>query len=167
MGIADHCGDVLTFLILTEDTQKVIPRSCVRPLDPENPNIRVLQELLPDGEDEDQENVTKVVQSLPEAFVPQIDPNNVNLPKFAPDELVGRTFLHDTGNGERVRAEIVKKIEDLDAENHKNIKFLVNWGQDNADAHYEEIMLYNEPSALCERQDQDELDDPERPGRAA
>ena len=76
---------------------------------------------MPNGEDdiEDQENFTKVVQSLPEAFVPQIDPNNVNLPKFAPDELVGRTLIHDTGNGERVRAEIVKKIEDLDAENTK------------------------------------------------
>ena len=94
---------------------------------------------MPDGEDhfEDQENITKVVQSLPEAFVPQIDPNQVNLPKFSSDELLGRIFLHDTEKGERVRAEIVKKIEDLDAENHKNIKFLVNWGHGNADAHYE------------------------------
>ena len=29
VGIADHCGDVLTFLILTNDTQQVIPQSCV------------------------------------------------------------------------------------------------------------------------------------------
>ena len=164
VGIADHCGDVLTFLILTDETRQVIQRSCVRPLDPENPNIRVLQELMADGEDSDEtyESVPKVVQSIPEAFVPELDPSTVKLPKFSPEELLGRTFLHDTADGERVRAEIVRKIEDKDAENHKNIKFLVNWGCDLNDQAYEEIMLYNELSDLCEHQDKLEMEDPER-----
>ena len=46
----------------------------------------------------------------------------VNLPRFSPEEPLGLTFLYDTGDGERVRAKIVKKIQDKDAENHEQIK---------------------------------------------
>ena len=36
----------------------------------------------------------------------------VNLPQFSPEELLGLTFLYDTGDGEHVHAKIVKKILD-------------------------------------------------------
>ena len=41
VGIANHIGDVLTYYILQDSTQKVIARSMVRPLDVNNPNLRV------------------------------------------------------------------------------------------------------------------------------
>ena len=43
----------------------------------------------------------------------------VNLPQFSPEELLGLTFLYNTGDGERARAKIVKKLHDRDAENHE------------------------------------------------
>ena len=66
----------------------------------------------------------------------------VSLPRFSPDELIGLTFLHDTGDGERVRAKITKKIKDKDAENHQWIKMLLSYD----DNRIEELILYNE---LC------------------
>ena len=42
VGPAEHCGDALTYLILTNKTQQVISRSVVRTAtDPKNPNLRV------------------------------------------------------------------------------------------------------------------------------
>eukprot|EP00977_Amphora_coffeiformis_P026758 scaffold29883_cov112-Amphora_coffeaeformis.AAC.1 len=52
----------------------------------------------------------------------------IKLPKFSPEELLGLTFLHDVDDGQQVRAKIVKKILDRDAENLERIK--------NQDAHH-------------------------------
>ena len=53
------------------------------------------------------------------------------------------TFLYDTGDGERVRAKIVKKIQDKDAKNHERIKMLISYDDDRV----EELISYNE---LCD-----------------
>ena len=53
------------------------------------------------------------------------------------------TFLHNTEDGQRVRAEIVKKILDRDAENHERIKMLLSYD----DGRVEEVISYNE---LCD-----------------
>jgi hypothetical protein len=45
--------------------------------------------------------------------------------KFAPDEMKGLTFLHETADGQKVRAEVVQKIDDLIAQNHKEIMMLL------------------------------------------
>ena len=49
----------------------------------------------------------------------------VDLPQFSPNKLLGLTFLCDVGDGERVRANVVKKILDRDMENHERIKMLI------------------------------------------
>jgi len=149
VGISDHVGDVLTYQILTDDTQQVIDRSMVRPLDPANPNIRVLH---PQVEGEDSEPPIPVVHSLVDSIDPEYDPEKVKLPKFSPDELVGLTFLHDTQDGQRVRAEIVRRFETMESENHQNIKFVVKYG----DPHYEELMSYAELSDIVEKQHEEE-----------
>jgi hypothetical protein len=38
VGIAEHVGHTLTYLVLTDDTRKVIERSNLRPVDPNAPN---------------------------------------------------------------------------------------------------------------------------------
>ena len=43
VGITNNIGDALTYQILDEHTEQIVYRSCVRSMDPENPNIRVLQ----------------------------------------------------------------------------------------------------------------------------
>ena len=48
VGIANHIGDILTYQILTDDTQQVIYWSLVCPLDIANSNIGVLHPP-PDG----------------------------------------------------------------------------------------------------------------------
>ena len=74
VGIANHVGDVLTYHILTDDTQQVIARSMVRSLDPANPNIRVLHPEIKGEENED--TAMPVVHSLAEALEvePEYDP---------------------------------------------------------------------------------------------
>ena len=67
----------------------------------------------------------------------------VNLPRFSPEELLGLTFLHDIGDGQRVRATITKKILDREAENHERIKMLLTYD----DGRIEELITYNE---LCD-----------------
>ena len=62
---------------------------------------------------------------------------------FSPDELLGMTILRPVDD-ELVRATVVKKIMDRDAENHQQIKFLLALG----DGKLEEIISYNELSDL-------------------
>ena len=41
VGFAEHCGHALTFLVLTDDTQKVVPRSRIRLATEEERNLRL------------------------------------------------------------------------------------------------------------------------------
>ena len=40
VGISEHCGNALTWKVLTCDTQRIISRSIIRPFDSVNANIR-------------------------------------------------------------------------------------------------------------------------------
>ena len=51
-----------------------------------------------------------------------------DLPQFSPSELIGRTILYKMDNGEKLRAEVVRKLDTWDSDNHKNIKLLVSIG---------------------------------------
>ena len=102
-------------------------------MDPANPNIRILN---PNPEGEEDEEVIPVVRSIVDHIDPEYDPSKTKLPKFNPEELLGLTFLKDTNDGQRVRAEVIKKINDIDTQNHSNIKFIIQYG----DPNYEEII---------------------------
>ena len=67
-----------------------------------------------------------------------------DLPRFSPSELIGRTFLYEMENGEKLRAEVARKLNDWDSQNHKNIKFLLKIGNSGV----EEVMSYAE---VCDR----------------
>ena len=45
-----------------------------------------------------------------------------DLPKFSPSKLIGRTFLYEMDNEEKLRAKVVRKLDTWDSENHQNIK---------------------------------------------
>ena len=112
VGFADHCGDALTYLVLPDDTQQVISRSVLRSaLNSADVNERA--NSPPDGgesgeldqSDEEKGKTTLPIVSTSDLVAPGVDSSEVELPKFAPDELIGRTFLRDTPDGQRVCAQ--------------------------------------------------------------
>ena len=96
-----------------------------------------------EGEDLDAPAIP-VVHTVGEILHPEYDPRKTRLPKFSPEELLGLTYLHDTPDGQRVHAEIVKHINDFDGQNHQNIKFVNEYGEPK----YEEIISYRELSDI-------------------
>ena len=138
VGIAAKHGDALMYLVLSHDTEQVVVRSNVHHAkDPLFPNIRE-HPPAPSGPlslDRGEVSSRPVLHSLSDAL--DVNPSNLELPKFSPDELLGLSFLRDTDNGQCIRAKVMRKILDRDAENHQNIKFLVQCGEDE----YEENSL--------------------------
>ena len=78
----------------------------------------------------------------------------MKLPRFSPDELVGKTFTMPSGDDDGLyRATVIRKVEDLDAADHQRIEFLVEFGHNN----HEAIIAYNQ---LCDYiEDQEENPD--------
>jgi hypothetical protein len=151
VGIAKRQGDVLTYLVLTDDTVQVIACSNVRTAnDPLNPNHR--------ARSGDGEAVSKpILFSASDLSGLDIDPLNLKLAYFSPDELIGLTFIRDMEDGHKFRATVARKILDNDATNHQSIKFLVEMSFGELD----EITAYNELSNIIEDQHEKELHEPE------
>jgi hypothetical protein len=61
-------------------------------------------------------------------------------------------------DGTKIRAKVINKINDMDAQNHKNIMMLIEVGEDG----YEEIMAYTDLCDIIEDQHDDEFKNPER-----
>jgi uncharacterized membrane protein YgcG len=133
VGFAPNIGDILTFRILTDDTNELITRSVVRPRTTStDPNRR----LDPFGGEENQP-VVKTVRAITyrqnDADDPlsrdDVLPTDAPSPQgpLTPDELIGRSFLlEEDEDGQRLKAKIVKKIIAYDEEVQKEIiKFLV------------------------------------------
>jgi hypothetical protein len=139
VGVAEHKGDSLTFLVLDSITSQVVARSELRSgLDSTTPNIRSLQ--APDGSTP---TSRKTIKSHTDNIALDIPPSSLKLPRFSPDELLGKTFVRTLDDGQSYRATVVRKIQDHDAENHANIKFLVELG----DGAFDEIIAYG---TLCD-----------------
>ena len=143
VGPAENIGDVLTHSILTKDTQQVVYRSNVRSAH------TPINKRLSENFDPDRGEIPSVITTTADLMD---DPSEIKIPVFAPDELLGLTFLREQEDGTRVRAEVIKKVLDRDAAEHQNIKFLLKL----SDGELEELITYNELSDLIERQHLDE-----------
>eukprot|EP00977_Amphora_coffeiformis_P011219 scaffold2692_cov115-Amphora_coffeaeformis.AAC.2 len=180
---AENIGDELTYMVLLSDTNQLVPRSNVRPaLDPLYPNLRVRPQTedlrtnctdprvyTPGGIDatpmstvEHDDEFVGPTETSGERNAPSQGPITnvqdlydvpIKLPKFSPEELLGLTFLHDVDDGQQVRAKIVKKILDRDAENHERIKMLITYNDDKI----EEIVAYNKLCDIVAEQHEKEL----------
>ena len=169
VGVAPNCGDVLTYRILTSDTKQVVCRSVLRPAKgSSDPNYRLISppadgEHIPQilktlGDVVAEDGMTEVIYETSDTLensedgtksngdnlpdnLPVIEDGVTKLPTFSPEELIGKIFLRKDINGDLVKATVAKKILDRDAENHENIKFLVETGD------IEEVIAYTE---LCD-----------------
>jgi hypothetical protein len=143
VGFAEQKGDSLTFLILDSLTSKVIARSELRSaLTKSGPNLRA-ENPSNFPSDVGESPAAKPILSSTDYAGLDIDPSNLKLPKFSPDELIGKTFARTLDDGKTCRAKIVRKIIDQDAENHKNLKFLATLGE----GEFDEIIAYH---SLCD-----------------
>ena len=68
------------------------------------------------------------------------------------------TFMRSRPDGQSVQAKVTKQVWDNDAEDHQNLKFLIELGEGDL----EEIIAYNELSALIEEQHDYEVQNPDR-----
>ena len=138
VGVAEHQGDALTYLILDDESQHVVARSMVRTaLDEQTPNKRA--KPASDGGEDDYSSSTHapLLQSVTDLLASEVDPSEVRLPTFSPEELIGRTFVTSI-DGKDTKATVMQRVHDHDSDNHQNIKFLVDVG----DGEHSEIMKY-------------------------
>ena len=162
VGVAENIGDTLTYYILTDDTQQVIARSVLRPVTNKDKNLRadnpshIDGELdSPDSSDIDLSHNSDSPSFQLQSFTQESGQPVMVLPRFSPEELMKRTFIYPTDDGQKLRAKIIQKINDADADNHQNIKFLCQVGDEGA----EEIIAYTEICQLIEEQDRADATD--------
>ena len=149
VGFAEHQGDALTFLIMDDITHQVVARSELRAHNHLHPNLRTVP-TLDNSDAVGGEPPYKPIMSSSDLSGLDIDPTTLKLPKFSPDELLGRTFIRKDKDGNHYSAKVVRKIIDKDAENEHKIKFLAEIGE----GKYDEILSYNEISNFIEEQEE-------------
>ena len=106
VGISEHVGHALTFLILTDDTQKIIHWSVVRTAtDPASANLRA----NPPPEHEPENYIRSYIDEVPNGEENTIGARR--MPIINPEELVGQTF-GVTEDGQSTQIRIVEAIKD-------------------------------------------------------
>ena len=155
VGISENVGHAMTFKIFNPATNKVIDRSNVRAAD--EPNLI--------NHRADHLTVPEVVSSLhgeppptlKEESIATVPSTQRALPIIDPSDLVGRTFLLDKEDGQRLRARVVKAIDDYEgdlARDSSRLKFVCTMQDDTI----EEIFSYNELlDFLNKSEDEDDL----------
>jgi len=156
VGVAQHQGDALTYLVLADDSSKVVVRSAVRSA--VNASFRNIRADRPISDGGEVASSKPLIQSVPDLRDTELSPSELRLPSFTPEELLNKTFIRETSDGMTYRARIVRRIHELDENNRKKIKFLVELG----DGEIDEIIEYNYLSDLIERQESASRDDPDR-----
>ena len=136
VGISEHVGHALTFMILTDDTQKIIHRSIVRTAtDPTTKNLRAERPL--DHEPEE------YIQSHIDDPVNENDGSRPRMSIVNPEDLIGHTFGVTQDDGQLNQIRIVEAIRDHQShvdDSSTNVRF---WCSINGDA-YEDILSYNQ-----------------------
>ena len=74
-----------------------------------------------------------------------IETSDLSIPAvFSLDELLGQTYLEEMEDGQQMRARVSRKILDMDAANHQEIKFLIEVDKGT----FDEILAYGPQDGL-------------------
>ena len=145
VGVAEHVGHAMTYKVLTKDTSKIIFRSVIRSAkDPKTQNKR--------AEGDIKDNPPSIIRSrIDDNVGKQQGTNDTNLfsmPIVDPEDLIGRTFLVPTDDGQVHRAKIVECVQEhLDKTKSEHLRFRCSINNDK----YEEIMSYNDIITYLEK----------------
>ena len=146
----------MTWKILTEDTNKIIYWSAVRPR--HDPSVSAMP-YLSRGEIAEPVRPPKPIVEIVSDKVATESGKPKRIFEFQPDDLLGRTYLTDKNEyGECFRATIVRKITERDEQiegDEERIKFLVRLDDEEKD----KILSYNELLDIVEAQYAEELDE--------
>ena len=152
----------MTHKLLDHDTQKIIYRSAVRPMQSSTPNHRLAphggevsassdpsEDKISSGSPFGSPEGSSPEQKAPTVFIRSRDEENPSgskpMPMFDPSDLIGRTFLlPPEENGERHRAKVTRQVvEIIDQDNGQridNINFILDIGNGKV----EELISYNQ-----------------------
>ena len=161
VGIAPHCGHVMTFKVLCEATNRVLLRSQVRPADdPKRPNLRLTD--LFDGEPPSRIFVRSKNDPDNDEELPNLDSDTGEIEQDVTpsmvyvdtSDLIGKTFLlAEQEDGTRHRARIVKMIQDHLVNSKEHVRFRLSVNNDQ----YEQIMAYGELLQHINKDDEQEV----------
>ena len=148
VGISENVGDILTFLILTNDTNKLIYRSAVRSaFTTTDKNLRASSFYKTPTDKKPVKQVVKSRERVPD----------IKSPTFSCDDLIGHSFLMEPQeDGTRLRARVARKIIEME-DNKEKVKFLLTLDEADRD----EIIEYNDLLEIINSQIQAELDNPD------
>ena len=119
----------------------MIHRSDVRTAtDPKKPNLRAEGRIINPVTEED---------PVEDQAQPSTNPNY--LPRFTPDELIGRTFLKEGEHGDIMKSKIVRKLKQDNQIRQDQVKFLIQ-SDNGTNVKIEEVMNYLHLCDLIERQ---------------
>jgi hypothetical protein len=100
MGIAEHIGDAMTFLILNDHTCRTLARSELHSaLNPQTPNLRAESNNANSFNESNKEASSKPIKSVANAAGVNKEIPRFRLPKFSPDELIGKIFTGTNNDG--------------------------------------------------------------------
>ena len=147
VGISENAGHNMTFHIFNPGTNKLINQSFVRPVNNITaPNLRA-----------DPINPPEIVTSLHEPDDSSSVPKQGQaMPILDPSNLVGRTFLLNKEGGQRLRARIVKALDDYEGElsrDSSRMRFVCSMQDDTV----EEIFTHNELLDYINNSEEDDL----------
>ena len=136
---------------MDKHTQKIIYRCAGSPITTANPNHRLDIDGTESGASTGSSEGSNIqIPKVPTVFIRSrqdgADPSIVKpMPEFDPNDLIGRRFLlTPQENGERLRAQVTKKVvEEVEAEDANripNINFVLNIGEGKV----EELITYNQ-----------------------
>jgi len=151
-GFSLNVGHRMTYKLVTADTNKIIYRSRIRSVHTAaDRNLRAEKELEPDkaaafASHVQDELASELIRKVgdKEFVQARFGGEEMALPSFDPDNLVGRTYLKQPEeDGSRFRARIVERLASHDkdlAETPEMIQFRCKVSDDD----YEEIVAYND-----------------------
>ena len=79
-----------------------------------------------------------IVMSTNDIVAITIETSDLSIPVFSLDELLGQTYLQEMDDGQQMQARVSRKILDMDAADHQEIKFLTEVDKGT----FDEILAY-------------------------
>jgi hypothetical protein len=147
-GVADHVGDKLTYVVVSNKTGHTIYRSDLRTAtDPNAPNFRA-EVLAADNLFKKPPVYSKGTGSQP--LFPYFGEEEETVYPFAPEELLGMAYRKEDEHGAIVCVEIVRLLKQDAKDTVKRVQFLVE--STNGTETAASVMEYNELCDIMEAQ---------------